>query len=192
MMVASVIVNPGSPLLRWPFHSQTLKFYWMFKRGIASLLTACGMAMGLLLVGGGCVSSTARYYMPMVAQRFPPKPDGAIVPILEQTPKRPFTVIGKFAFETDRSLQFIYKSLQYNARKNGADAVIMRSLTAQRQAWMNYGFPWAWPSGAPGWVLGPDGSMNPVWYDWPVFSPGYGVLQEYTVRFVQAEMIVFR
>jgi len=163
----------------------------MFRRQVASLLIGLSL-MAFVLAGAGCISYTSQYYMPLVAERFPPKPEGARIPILEQPPNRPFLVIGKFAYESPADLKFIYKSLQYNARKNGADAIIMRSLTSRNVRWINTVGPSVEMSRDLDWVTRCDGSRGLDWVDRPVFHPGYTVPQEATLRSVQAEMIVFK
>ncbi len=163
----------------------------MLRRQVACLLVGLGL-MTFVLAGAGCVSGTSRYYMPLVAERFSPKSDRVRIPILEQPPTRSFLVIGKFAFESTDDLNFIYKSLQYNARKNGADAIIVQSLTSRRVQWIETVGPWVGTSRDLDWATQCDGSWGLDWVDRPVFHPGYTVPREETRRAVQAEMIVFK
>lgn len=163
----------------------------MFRRQVAYLLIGLSL-MTFILAGVGCVSDTSRYYMPLVAERFPPKPDGARIPILEQPPNRPYLVIGKFAYESSADLNFIYKSLQYNAIKNGADAIIMRSLTSRNVQWTEAIEPRLEILRNLDWARRCDGSWGWVWVNRPTFYPGYAIPQEQTLRSVQAEMIVFK
>ena len=90
----------------------------------------------ILILSGCTVQGTSDYYMPVIAHTFPPKPKDAPIPILDQPPKRPYLVIGRMAFQTDNGLKFVHESLQYNARRNGADAVILR-LSSRRQDMMD-------------------------------------------------------
>lgn len=89
-----------------------------------------------LTLSGCSIQRSSRYYFPMVVRTYPSKPSNVRIPILEHPPKRPYLVIGRMAFETDDGINFVYRSLQYNASKNGADAVIMR-LTPKRRDLMD-------------------------------------------------------
>ncbi len=84
-----------------------------------------------MLAGCASVESTAVYYKSL--QDFPPKPPDAQIPIVFNRPTRPFKVIGRLAFESDRGWSFLRKSMIYNARINGADAVWLKSTNARRE-----------------------------------------------------------
>jgi len=86
------------------------------------LLAALGLS--------GCASlqDTTVYYTPATAEFFPPLPKDAQVPVLTQPPSWPHKVIGRFAAQSDRGYPFLYKAILYNARLQGADAVVLRRL----------------------------------------------------------------
>ena len=81
----------------------------------------------LLLTGCASVSSTAVFYQSTTANSYPPKPANAVIPILTAPPSRPHLEIGRFAFQTTFGYTFAVNSALYNARRAGADAVIMKS-----------------------------------------------------------------
>lgn len=86
---------------------------------------------GVLLVAcllGGCASlrDTTVFYTPVAQEVFPPLPKDATVPVFTEAPPWPHKVIGRFAVQSDRSYAFLHKAMLYNARLNGADAVILR------------------------------------------------------------------
>ena len=58
---------------------------------------------------------------------YPAKPADAAIPILAKFPSGPYTAIGRLAFASDRGWPFLRKSMVYNARVHGADAVVLRS-----------------------------------------------------------------
>jgi hypothetical protein len=82
----------------------------------ATLIVA-GFA-GILISLPGCASvkSTAAYFTPASSRVYPAKPPEAAIPILKIPPTRPFTVIGRFAFESDCGWSFLRKSMVYNAQ----------------------------------------------------------------------------
>ncbi len=87
-----------------------------------------GTVLATVLVFSGCsIQRTSRHYFPLVAHTYPAKPSTVQVPILDKPPKQHYLPIGKMNFETDNGMGFIYQSMQYNARKHGADAVILQT-----------------------------------------------------------------
>ena len=86
--------------------------------------------MLLPLTGCGDVKRSSRYYEPIIVGHTA-KHGNVPIPVLKTPPKRPYQVVGKMVFETDEGINFVYRSLRYNARVNGADAVIMR-MTPKR------------------------------------------------------------
>jgi hypothetical protein len=77
------------------------------------------------------VESTTAYYRSL--RNFPAKPADAQIPILTNPPARPYKVIGRLAFESDRGWNFLRKSMIYNAQIHGADAVFLRNATTRRE-----------------------------------------------------------
>jgi hypothetical protein len=150
--------------------------------------------LGLLtLLFSACVSvkSTAVFYSPSTAGFYPPKDKNAIIPILNAPPGRPYTEIGRLAFQTDQGYPFVMKAMEYNARQAGADAVIVK----ESKNWtvpLSYSVPptvtWV-PVG--GWYGGGCGA----WYGGamvPVTSPGYVGVTYQNFMGVDARMIVYK
>lgn len=144
------------------------------------------------MAGCASVPSTAAYYMPVTAKYYPPKSEDAVIPIFGQAPDRRYAVIGRLAFETDQGWNFLRKSMIYNARMNGADAVILKATSQRRQtALMNVPPQMDWVPvsnyyrGRKGGVYG-----NTTWI--PVMQPGY--VQAYTqeITGINSEMIVYK
>ena len=90
---------------------------------------------GILATLSGCASvkSTAAYYTSYSTGVYPAKPPEAAIPILGKFPSRPYTTIGRLAFESDRGWRFLRKSMVYNAQVHGADAVVLKSATMRRE-----------------------------------------------------------
>ncbi len=82
-----------------------------------------------MLSGCATVNSTAACYTSYGSRVYPAKPAAAVIPILTKFPSSPSTVIGRLAFESDRGWLFLRKSMVYNARVRGADAVVLKSAT---------------------------------------------------------------
>jgi|GEM_PF-6934273 len=84
----------------------------------------------LMLFFSACgVQRSTRYYWPTVAQTFPPKSPTTRLPILNKPPKQPYVVIGTMSFDCKPDeMNDLYKILQYNARRHGADAIIMKMI----------------------------------------------------------------
>jgi len=97
----------------------------------ATLILAGSAGILLLLAGCASVESTSVYYKSL--KDFPAKAPDAQIPILTIRPKRPFTVIGRLAFESDRGWNFLRKSMIYNAQVHGADAVWLKSSKTRRE-----------------------------------------------------------
>ncbi len=86
-----------------------------------------------MLSGCATVNSTAAYYTSYGSRVYPAKPAAAVIPILTKFPSSPYTAIGRLAFESDRDWLFLRKSMVYNARVHGADAVVLKSATTRRE-----------------------------------------------------------
>jgi len=160
----------------------------------------------LLLGLGGCASveSTAIYYEPTTLEQYPPKPEDWPIPILGKAPKEPYKQIGRLAFTSDQGYRFMRKSIEYNARVNGADAVILRNVDQQTRVFLTQ-VPPSWDYvpytayyPANGWRGGyghgdgycRGGGWVPVTNWVPLYQPGYVQANEQTMTSIDAEMIV--
>jgi hypothetical protein len=153
-----------------------------------AILIIAGFA-GILASFPGCASvkSTAAYFTPTSSRVYAPKPIDAPVPILNTPPRRPFTVIGRLAFETDRGWSFLHKSMVYNAQIHGADAVILRRVTSRRQVSFERMPPeldWV-----PMFRRGKDGKVRGRMI--PFTRPGHVQRWVTVITAIDAEMIVF-
>ena len=167
---------------------------WDMTRRWWILLAACGL--------GGCASlqETTVFYTPATAEFFPPWPKDAPVPVLTEPPSWPHRVIGRFVAQSDRGYPFLYKAILYNARLQGADAVVLRQLAFDTRRTYNY-LP-------PSWQTIP---VNNVYYaqvqdkkgKWqtvpqnyttfvPIMQPGRTVVSDVQWTDVTAEMVVRR
>jgi hypothetical protein len=97
----------------------------------ATLILATSAGILLLLAGCASVESTSVYYKSL--RNFPAKRPDAQIPILTNRPTRPFRVIGRLAFESDRGWNFLRKSMIYNAQIHGADAVWLKRSSSRRK-----------------------------------------------------------
>jgi len=159
-----------------------------------------GIFCAFLLAGCASVSSTSQFYFPTTADVYRPKDKNAPIPIFGKAPDRPFKTIGRLRFSSDLGWRFMRESMLYNARANGADAVILRSSDSRevrRFAEVPPRTDWV---PVPGPVVvsqcGKKGN-NQTYYQAaptyvPVFQPGYVRSWIDTVIGIDAEMIVFR
>jgi len=161
-------------------------------------------ALGLFAIVGisGCASveSTAIYYTSYTLDQYPPKPKDAFIPIIGNAPDRPFKKIGRLAFSSTLGYRFMRRSIDYNARVQGADAVILRDVDEQTQVYLTE-VPPSWnyipyTSYVPYTVRGYDGEcyteLNSYTNWQPVFQPGYISEESVTTTAIDAEMIVFK
>jgi len=154
-------------------------------------LIALGL-LTILLSGCASVSSTAVFYTPTTNVVYPPKPGEWVIPVMAKPPDRPYAEIGRFAFQSDLGYPFMMKALEYNARRAGADAVILGSS----KTWsvpFGYTVPATvgWIPAWGGWYGGRCGG----WYGGgavPVVYPGYSGVSYDTFTGIEARMIVFR
>ncbi len=143
----------------------------------------------------GCETpaSTAIFYLPYTTHFYPPKPRDAVIPILGRAPDRPHEVIGRLAFSTGRGWRFLRESILYNARANGADAVILRETTSRRQleiVTVPPRFTWI---PLPGPVYRTKKGTCYGGTQWiPDFRPGYTSPATWMLTGIDAEMIVFK
>jgi len=152
--------------------------------------------LGTLILGGcASVSYTDRYYLSYTTDTPPPKPKNAPVVILPAKPDVPYRTIGRLAFESAHSWPFFVRSIEYNARRNGADAAILRDRKTRQELQLvnvppsleyvpvtNYVY-----------VQNKDNSVSvyPVINYIPVYQPGYVFENVVDITAIEAEMIVF-
>ncbi len=80
------------------------------------------------LVGCFPLRETEVFYTPVTDRTFLPRGKSEAVPVLAESPAWKYEVIGRFATVSDRGYPFLYRALLHNARRQGADAVILRKL----------------------------------------------------------------
>ena len=163
------------------------------KRGI--LLLAC-----LGLCGCANLEQTTVFYTPVSPQYYPPLDKKAFVPILAQPPSWRSRIIGNFDMETDRGPKFAREALLFNARRQGADAVVMRGLKYDVRRNYNY-IPPSWDS-VPvtnfynQWVQNNKGKWvnQPQAYTtfMPIYRPGGVQVNDVMWTHVRADMVVQR
>jgi len=158
----------------------------------------------VLLQACASVSSTAVFYQPTTANYYPPKPSNAIIPILNAPPVRPYFEIGRFAFQTTLGYPFAINSVIYNARRAGADAVIVKNC-------QNWSVPYSYvvpptvgyvPVGGYGGYSGYGGRYGGRCRGWgggyygggvvPVVYPGYAGYSYQNFTGIDARMIMYK
>jgi len=155
----------------------------------------------LLLQACASVSSTAVFYQPTTANYYPPKPSNAVIPILNAPPVHPYFEIGRFAFQTTLGYPFAINSVIYNARRAGADAVIVKNC-------QNWSVPYSYVvpptvgyipvggySGYGGWYGGRCGGWGGGYYGGgvvPVVYPGYAGYSYQNFTGIDARMIMYK
>jgi hypothetical protein len=96
------------------------------------LLLVCALALL-----PACVSGTSKYYYPETTRVYPPKPKDFPIPLLKEAPARAYTRIGhmKFSKKTEDACgeDFMIRAVEYNARRVGADAVIVNESSVERK-----------------------------------------------------------
>ena len=180
-------MTPANPhrLSRGPCCERITPVKWLIP--ILTLLCA------LLLQACVSVKSTAVYYTPSTSVVYPPKPDQAVIPIMNQPPSRPYAEIGRFSFQTGFGYPFLMRAVEYNARRAGADAVLIREIKSwtiprpysvpPTMGWIPVG---GWYGGGCG--AGYAGGVQAV----PVIYPGYSGVNYDSYTGVDARMIIFR
>ena len=168
------------------------------RRIYSNLLTFC------LLAGfSGCasVSSTSQFYFPVTTDVYPPKAKETAIPILGKAPDRPYKVIGRLAFRSDLGWKFMRASMIYNARMNGADAVILKSSNSKEQVNFTEVPPRTEWVAVPGPVVavnsgGKKCGNKQTYVSYPnyipVFRPGYVQRWVQTIIGIDSEMIVLK
>lgn len=95
----------------------------------------------LFVVGCSSVKSTENFYKSTTSIKYPEKPDDAIiwyVDNLNSIANRKYIIIGTLGYEASEGWDYIEKSIQYNGRKNGADAFIVRNSDSKTQSYQYY------------------------------------------------------
>lgn len=151
---------------------------------------------------GGCANfeQTAVFYTPNSEDCYAPLPEDAAVPVVAQPPAWPNRVIGRFDMATPRGPKFAHKALLFNARRQGADAVVVRELGYDVRRSYNY-VPPSWTS-APvttygnQWVQNKKGKWvnQPQTYTTfvPIYQPGGVNVNDVMWTRVHADMVVRR
>lgn len=138
------------------------------------------------------MKDTAAFYVALTPQTFPPKEADAPIPVLEKEPREPHRVIGALRFESNRGWNFMRKSMLYNARSNGADAVFLKNTTT-RQQWGLIQTP-ARMDWVPvtNWCRDKEGHVysNTTWV--PFFRPGFTRPYVEEITGIDARMLVFK
>lgn len=158
----------------------------------------------LLAVGGlaGCSSlqDTRVFYTPSTGQFYPPLAKDAPVPVLTEPPAWPHRVIGRFVAQSDRGYPFLYRAMLYNARLQGADAVVLRQLAFDTRRTYSY-IPPSWRNMPVtnvyyAQVQNKKGKWQTVPQTYttfvPIFQPGRTVAADAQWTDVTAEMVVRR
>ena len=154
----------------------------------------------IVLVSCASLRDTTVFYTPLRDRYYPPKEKDVSIPVLAESPEWAKEVIGRFAMVSDRGYPFIYRALIYNARLQGADAVILERLAFDTRTSYNH-IPPGWENirrtsfyerrakNKKGeWVT----SLQPYTNFVPVFRPGRTVTREAQWTEVTAEMVVRR
>jgi hypothetical protein len=156
----------------------------------------------IVLAVAGCapLSETTVFYTPAADRVYPPKGKREPVPVLSEPPSWPHQVIGRFAMQSDRGYPFVSKALLYNARLQGADAVVVRKVGFDVRQTVNQ-IPASWESVPQNNVMYQRVQNNqgqwetvPLVYTTyvPVFRPERTVVSEKQWTDVTAEMVVRR
>jgi len=157
------------------------------------ILRAVFALVALVLAGCASVSSTSQFYLPYTETVYPPKPKDARIPILGKAPARAHKVIGRLSFSTSEGWGFLRKSMEYNARQQGADAVILRSAQSRNRTTMVQvpaQFDWI-PVSGPAYRDRKGRVCYGTTYV-PIYRPGYTYPSTWTITSLVADMIVFK
>jgi len=155
------------------------------------------VAILLLLPGCASVKDTAQYYVSYTTRTFPPKPKDAPIQILGKRPAERYQVIGRLAFESPHGWKFMRRSMEYNARMNGADAVLLKDESSRTETYVQDVPPrmdwvpvstWVGTGNRKGKNNGGYYVTNYV----PVFRPGYTQVSQVNWIAIDAEMLVLK
>lgn len=141
--------------------------------------------LSIFLVSCGTYTSfeyTERYYRPLSTVAYAAKSDSEQIPILnpEET-RRIYKIIGELEFETGGSKNWLLDVVQYHARRNGADAVILQEWEEDTETYVSW-YPFTW-------------SLYNRYhcdygFSWYYSQPMY-TTNTYVTRTVKAQMVVF-
>jgi len=149
------------------------------------------LVAALALCACSPVRETTAYFRPTTLERFEPLPRNAEIPILANVPPgTKYKVIGEFHFQSTRNWPFFVKSMAYNARRNGANAVIIRDSWAQSFRDVVVVPPqtdWVPVTTFHHTSTRGSTSARTIWV--PEFRPGYSFPVLRTLSGVQAEMV---
>lgn len=157
------------------------------------------LTISAVLTGCASVAATSQFYFPVTTKIYPPKPKDAPIPILGKAPDERYKVIGRLAFSSDAGWQFMRDSMVYNARANGADAVILRKAESKDHVRFSEVPPHTDWVPIPGPVVAVNSgkhcqNQTVVSYPsyMPVYRPGYIYRWIQTIIGIDAEMIVVK
>lgn len=102
------------------------------RAALLTLMAAC------LLTACQSYTWTERHYRPYTAQQFPPVPPKVPVPLLDKKPEAAHTTIGRLRFSASASAEYMFKAVEHNARKVGADAAVISRLSRTEQPWQQW------------------------------------------------------
>ena len=158
------------------------------------------VAVSLGLCACANLEQTTVFYTPSSSDYYPPWPKKTQIPLLGEPPPWSNRVIGKFDMETDRGPKFARAALLFNARRQGADAIVMRYLNYDVRRNYNY-IPPSWEN-IPitnyynQWVQNNKGKwvnvVQPYTTFMPIFRPGRTVVDDVMWTHVRADMVVRR
>ncbi|MEO6847512.1 MAG: hypothetical protein ABI443_08245 [Chthoniobacterales bacterium] len=161
----------------------------LIARGILALL------VGLFFLGCASVKDTRQFYIPNTAKTYPPRAKDAPIPILGQPPKEPYEVLGHLAFSTYQNFGFLRKSMEYNARESGADAVVLKQVNSQPQITPYYIPPTMnYVPVANTYVTSGKHGQTVVGYTTfiPTYQPGYWGISQSVLTTIDAEIILMK
>ena len=171
---------------------------WDGMKGRWAKWLLCPLAAAL--AGCASLSETTVFYTPVSDRSYPPKGKNDEIPVLAKPPDWPHRVIGRFAMQSDRGYRFVHKAMLYNARRQGADAVVVRQVVQDVRQTYNY-IPPGWDSVPQSnvfyqrvqnnqgqWVTVPQVYTTYV----PVYRPGRTVVSDAEWADVSADMVVHR
>lgn len=158
------------------------------------------LILGLLLSACHPLSDTRVFYSPTVPQAYSPLPKNAVVPVVSGKAPWPSKAIGRFAMLSPLGYRYVYKAMVYNARRNGAEAVVLKKLSFDVRRTTNY-IPPGWDSvpqttvyytnvqnNKGQWVTVP----QTFTYWVPVYRPGRTYVNDVEWTDVVADMVVPR
>ena len=169
---------------------------------VGAMRTGRLMLVPLIAAVAGCANleQTAVFYTPVSSEYYTPLDKKAFVPVLAQPPSWRSRVIGNFDMQTDRGPKFAREALLFNARRQGADAVVMRDLGYDLRRTYNY-IPPSWDSypvtnfynqwvqnNKGKWVNQPQAYTTFV----PIYRPGGVQVNDVMWTRVRADMVVRR